>query len=221
MIPPTSIDGTDITGATIDGTDVTEITVDGDVVFSATVAFPNFDDFDTNTLGQYEGYDRSVQDISDFSISNSELQQADTNERHFIGYDVSSINISSFFAESVTSNWGDNDGLGLGFVLNGSEIVGANTWEQVNEAYAGEEPFPNDRYSYDVNPDVDVSIGVSFSTPFTQRLEYDGNNIEFFHNGNSLLTKSVNATGSIDLIGILSFANAPGPHWDSFEIGTL
>jgi len=32
---PTSIDGTDITGATIDGTDVTEITVDGDTVFSA------------------------------------------------------------------------------------------------------------------------------------------------------------------------------------------
>jgi len=35
MIPPTSIDGTDITGATIDGTDVQEITVDGDTVFSA------------------------------------------------------------------------------------------------------------------------------------------------------------------------------------------
>jgi len=34
--PPTSIDGTDITGATIDGQDVEEITVDGDVVFSAT-----------------------------------------------------------------------------------------------------------------------------------------------------------------------------------------
>jgi len=33
---PTSIDGTDITGATIDGTDVTEITVDGQTVFSAT-----------------------------------------------------------------------------------------------------------------------------------------------------------------------------------------
>jgi len=40
MIPPTSIDGTDITGATIDGTDVTEITVDGDTVFSA-VAIPD------------------------------------------------------------------------------------------------------------------------------------------------------------------------------------
>jgi len=32
---PTSIDGTDITGATIDGTDVQEITVDGQTVFSS------------------------------------------------------------------------------------------------------------------------------------------------------------------------------------------
>jgi len=37
MIPPTSIDGTDITGATIDNQEVQEITVDGDVVFSASV----------------------------------------------------------------------------------------------------------------------------------------------------------------------------------------
>jgi len=35
MIPPTSIDGTDITGATIDGADVQEITVDGQTVFTA------------------------------------------------------------------------------------------------------------------------------------------------------------------------------------------
>ena len=40
MIPPTSIDGTDITGATIDGTDVTEITVDGDTVFTAAPTLP-------------------------------------------------------------------------------------------------------------------------------------------------------------------------------------
>ena len=37
---PTSIDGTDITGATIDGTDVQEITVDGDVVFTAGADLP-------------------------------------------------------------------------------------------------------------------------------------------------------------------------------------
>jgi len=35
---PTSIDGTDITGATIDGQDVQEITVDGDTVFTAAPA---------------------------------------------------------------------------------------------------------------------------------------------------------------------------------------
>ena len=35
MIPPISIDGTDITGLTIDGTDVEEITIDGQTVFSA------------------------------------------------------------------------------------------------------------------------------------------------------------------------------------------
>jgi len=37
---PTSIDGTDITGATIDGTDVQEITVDGQTVFSAVSNLP-------------------------------------------------------------------------------------------------------------------------------------------------------------------------------------
>ena len=60
MIPPTSIDGTDITGATIDGTDVQEITVDGNVVFSS--GFNNYisDDFNDNDLtrprtGQVDG----------------------------------------------------------------------------------------------------------------------------------------------------------------------
>jgi len=41
---PTSIDGTDITGATIDGTDVTEITVDGQTVFTAETIIDNFED---------------------------------------------------------------------------------------------------------------------------------------------------------------------------------
>ena len=51
---PTSIDGTDITGATIDGTDVQEITVDGDVVFSA-AAFDIIDDFEDNSMSEYSG----------------------------------------------------------------------------------------------------------------------------------------------------------------------
>jgi len=52
MIPPTSIDGTDITGATIDGTDVQEITVDGDTVFSAEITVT--DSFETYPSGWTE-----------------------------------------------------------------------------------------------------------------------------------------------------------------------
>jgi len=52
VIPPTSIDGTDITGATIDGTDVTEITVDGDTVFTSTQIV---DDFETQNLNLWSG----------------------------------------------------------------------------------------------------------------------------------------------------------------------
>jgi len=53
MIPPTSIDGTDITGATIDGTDVQEITVDGDVVFSAGPQINNFPVAYSNLIAWY------------------------------------------------------------------------------------------------------------------------------------------------------------------------
>jgi hypothetical protein len=49
-MPPTSIDGTDITGATIDGTDVTEITVDGDTVFTAVPPVP----FPTDLVAHYD-----------------------------------------------------------------------------------------------------------------------------------------------------------------------
>jgi len=57
MIPPTSIDGTDIAGATIDGQDVQEITVDGQTVFTAQtlpVAYSNlvaWYPFDSATYG--------------------------------------------------------------------------------------------------------------------------------------------------------------------------
>jgi len=55
---PTSIDGTDITGATIDGTDVTEITVDGDTVFTAQqlpVAYSNLVAWYPFDSGEYGG----------------------------------------------------------------------------------------------------------------------------------------------------------------------
>jgi len=52
-MPPTSIDGSEITGATIDGQDVSEITVDGQTVFTAIpdsgVSYWTLDDADTQT----------------------------------------------------------------------------------------------------------------------------------------------------------------------------
>jgi len=57
---PTSIDGSDITGATIDGQDVSEITVDGQTVFEAGPDIPDgpaylIDDWDDNKLQNRDG----------------------------------------------------------------------------------------------------------------------------------------------------------------------
>jgi len=68
---PTSIDGTDITGATIDGTDVTEITVDGDVVFSA--ARTIVDDFETD-LSAWTGSTNQYSLVSDSKVGNTALE---------------------------------------------------------------------------------------------------------------------------------------------------
>jgi len=66
---PTSIDGTDITGATIDGTDVQQITVDGQTVFTAAPDFPLIvDDFESNNLNEYTN-------TSNFSISSTTVAQ--------------------------------------------------------------------------------------------------------------------------------------------------
>jgi len=74
MIPPTSIDGTDITGATIDGTDVTEITVDGDVVFSPSLV----EDGDFLYV-HGEGGNFRYDAITPFDFSNNSTTQYDNN----------------------------------------------------------------------------------------------------------------------------------------------
>jgi len=63
-MPPTSIDGTDITGATIDGTDVQEITVDGDTVFSATPPVPFQNDLIVRYDFSQENGNTPVSDLS-------------------------------------------------------------------------------------------------------------------------------------------------------------
>jgi len=217
---PTSIDGTDITGATIDGQDVEEITVDGQTVFLS--AFSHFDDFDSNTLSDYEIYDGGTVDDSDFTISNSELQQDNTNAYYFIGYPVASENLTDFFAESKITSYPDNDWVGLGFLI-GSTIVAGTVRDDDNQADYGE--IPLFRISYrpatdGSNPKTEA-ISVSYSTPFTQRMEFQSGVYTLKHNGIEVITSSVNTSGSVDYIGLLWGANDPGLHADSFEIGEL
>jgi len=82
MIPPTSIDGTDITGATIDGTDVTEITVDGDTVFGGITVV---DDFERTNLAHYSGSTSNyeISSVEAFGGSKS-LKATETSGGNFI-----------------------------------------------------------------------------------------------------------------------------------------
>jgi len=80
MMPPTSIDGTDITGATIDGTDVQEITVDGDTVFSAGPTI--IEDFErANPLNDYQGNVGNWQTTTSQAIDGTSLQKATGNAK--------------------------------------------------------------------------------------------------------------------------------------------
>jgi len=104
MIPPTSIDGTDITGASIDGTDVQEITVDGDTVFTAEtlpVAYSNliaWYPFDSSFYGG--------SNADDVTALFNPAQSGDST-----AYDGTEENSPSFSSNGVTDiNAGANSG---------------------------------------------------------------------------------------------------------------
>jgi hypothetical protein len=61
---PTSIDGTDITGATIDGTDVTEITVDGQTVFELVADPPDVANLKLRYDAKLETYANNASGVS-------------------------------------------------------------------------------------------------------------------------------------------------------------
>jgi len=81
MIPPTSIDGTDITSATIDGTDVQEITVDGQTVFSSGPELPLSLDFESNPFDNWT----SVTQGSSFFTTGDSFEGNQAIQRNFDG----------------------------------------------------------------------------------------------------------------------------------------
>jgi len=86
---PTSIDGTDITGATIDGTDVQEITVDGNTVFTA--GPPIVDDFESGSLAPYTS-------TSNYTISSTTVAKG-SNSLEMNGGGTGPGNLFDMFSE--------------------------------------------------------------------------------------------------------------------------
>jgi hypothetical protein len=217
---PTSIDGTDITGATIDGTDVTEITVDGQTVFVS--AFSRFDDFDTNTLSDYTIFESTSTVTTGFTITSGELRQDDDNQQYFFEFNVSSEGLNDFFVETVVADYSDNDSLGVGFVVDNSTIVIGDMTKQRSIISLGSASFPRAEYAARQFFSDQKSFS-DFSTPLTQRLEYDSSTstAKYFHEGIQELSMSFSHSGTITGCGISSNVNSPGPHWESLEIGEL
>jgi hypothetical protein len=87
--PPTSIDGTDITGATIDGQNVEEITIDGQTVFTAAADIPN------NAVAQYDATQLTASDgdqIDPWPNEISGLNDLDADNSRTPTFDTSGIN---------------------------------------------------------------------------------------------------------------------------------
>jgi len=127
---PTSIDGTDITGATIDGTDVTEITVDGDVVFSAGPALPT-----TNLIHHYDastmsaGTDTFVDQVGTADkFSNGSPGIATKNGLNVVDYSPGdnhfavTNDVTAPFSLFAAAKYDTNDAIGI----NEEELIGTN-----------------------------------------------------------------------------------------------
>ena len=210
MIPPTSIDGTDITGATIDGTDVQEITVDGDVVFSATtfpVAYSNliawypFDSAEyggsngddvTAILGgsgddtAYNGTVVGANYVSSGGVTdiragaNSGAYDFSNNTDSIDVFPSSTINVDKI---SITT-W-------IGDVPSGNRVFFNGTDTNSNSNI---ELILNPSYGVIVDDDNDVRIDKSVSrTNVTHHygMTYDNGSLNMYIDGSSVLTDSI------------------------------
>jgi hypothetical protein len=144
MTPPSSIDGTDITGATIDGQDVQEITVDGQTVFTAITdtvihryTFENNSNTTTltDTVGSANGaitgmtYTTSLADgefAGNFDGENDDVTNLPT-ESPPISYtfDVFQRDFGTIFAWGF--NFGNDQGIVVKVNSEGLEVVYGNT----------------------------------------------------------------------------------------------
>ena len=198
---PTSIDGTDITGATIDGTDVQEITVDGDVVFSAVT--PVIDDFETGNLNSY-------------TTLSSGLAVTTTNpfEGSFCLSGDGSIITSTGPNNSVPEFGTDFEFYVLSTQLSGQGVV---TWESDGNSssfgfrtgYVTQLDFNSDRFTINkaVSGDINgagrvrvTNLGLNTNTWYNIQLTFSGSTLNFeiinTSNSNTIATGSTSQYNS-------------------------
>jgi len=97
---PTSIDGTDITGATIDGTDVQEITVDGQTVFTAGTDIP-----DSQTWQSISSADEQIcQNFWNDNWTFGSTDPNDTSNNSFVQNRFGAINAIDVFVQENTND---------------------------------------------------------------------------------------------------------------------
>jgi len=200
---PTSIDGTDITGATIDGTDVQEITVDGDTVFTAS-DIPD----SANLHARY--------DFSNLSLGTTTNVPDETGNGHDL------VN-GSFSGVSVSIN-----GVQAGQFDGANDLIGSNTFtalSQPHEIFVLAELDTNNtttfNYLFGSGSGIGQAEDIAFRTDSSEWFVFAGNLINGSNNtganilsfvadgSNSILredgsqTASGNAGGrEMDLIGL-------------------
>ena len=213
---PTSIDGTDITGATIDGTDITEITVDGDVVFSAgpnlPVAYSNLVAWYPFDSAEYGG--SNADDVTAI-IGGSADDTAYNGTVDGATYE-SSNGITDINAGASSGNYdfdGFNDTINIGSPLNSTNPFTVTAWVRFDSQNSIQIPlnsndFTNgfrllyldgsDTINFETedngnNQTVTIS-GPSVNTYTHYACVFDGNVNELYENGN--LGDTTASTGS-------------------------
>jgi hypothetical protein len=111
--PPTSIDGTDITGATIDGQEVQEITVDGQTVFTA---LPKTLESFESGISDYQGDTGNVTTTTGQSTNgNSSLRFDRSDGVSFVATDTASKSLTAgdnFAVDMyIPPGWSDQGGI--------------------------------------------------------------------------------------------------------------
>jgi len=183
--PPTSIDGTDITGATIDGQDVQEITVDGDTVFTAAPSLPNsaVAQWDASALSGNDGdtINTFTDQIGSFDLSgNATLQTNGIGGVQSLSFNGSNENFTLSSA-SWTSLSQPNTTI---------SVVDLQT---TNRAYFLDDTTGNNRHQHrwDVDEWLFFAGSVLTGGVATQQLltvTWDGSNSEFRADGSQVTT---------------------------------